>query len=684
MPSKFSGTTLRSEIYKTDKMSVRSIRMMKPVLLTAVAATMLASCSSPKKLAKNLEKMNLRSETEALEVQGDSIKILVKGKIPAKTFNKKAIVKFSPVLRYGDPELDQTVELKPLYLQGEKVRTKKEQGDATKRTDVKVIKYAKGGSFQYEEKIEFTPAMKKSRLSMDYQIKIASKYSELDQCIVGKRDSANRGTITTALLVRPLDDILYYSGDNMMEKDADEGGGGTTGAGGDIVKRKKGIPDLTFYYVIDESSLRDSVRRGYAMRKLTSTLATVAPMKGKKANDGTMPTVTLKGVTFLSYASPDGEINHNGDLCKGRARSAANAVKKEMKRMGIMQAYDKSMFENPDNNREDWAGFTRLVQASNMSGKNEVLAVVNSTMPLEDKEKSLRALPSWNELKRGILPRLRRTEVYFDGVGKEGMQKRPIRTAEEIKNDYKTMGQEANLSQREMLILANSMDDMTERERIYKAYMEKYPEDVAGKSNYYAIRLKSASQSITDYRVAMASTPAIDESNAALEQLSAQYPNNDTIKNNLAVAKRFKRKYNDSRDLMMMAQGKGIAQNNNMGILNIKYGNYQDAVSSFKADQCDYNVALALTLNKEYDKALDKLRCMTDKGNSGYETFYLRSIIYARLNNKSEMATSLTRAVQEAKKVNKAQEVAEMANKDLEFMKFFESPEFKNALRDAR
>src|SRR5690606_24843925 len=115
----------------------------KYLLSSILALALAAGCTSPKKLGKNFEKMELKSEPEALEVHGDSVAINVKGKIPPKTFHKKAVIKFQPILRHGDSE----TQLKTMYLQGEKVKDKKG----------KTMKYDKGGTFTYSDKVAYTP-----------------------------------------------------------------------------------------------------------------------------------------------------------------------------------------------------------------------------------------------------------------------------------------------------------------------------------------------------------------------------------------------------------------------------------------------------------------------------------------------------------------------------------------------
>jgi len=690
--------------YKTNKMNTLNFKGLRSLILPLLGAIIITGCASPKKLSKNLEKMKFKPETEVIEVHGDSLRIAVKGSIPPKSFHKKAVVKFAPILRFGDPELTEEQELEPLYLQGEKVK-KDKMKDGEHKGTVKVIKFAKGGSFTYKQTIAFTPMMKKSKMGMDYQVKIASSYSELDQCIVGKRDSALRGTITTSLLVKPYDDIIYYSGNTKVEDGENLNPNGNPDnldgdAPADIIRRKKNVPDVVFYYACDEPVLRDSVNRGPAAKKLNFILSEIAnkTKAGKKKGD---LTIKVKGVVFKSYASPDGEFNHNTGLTKGRANSGLAYVKKEMKKYGIKEVYDKDMARVPDPMSEDWSGFKRLVEKSNIEDKAAILSIIRSNAPVEEKEKSFKALNGWPKAGTRvgrentstplykILARLRRTEVYFDAIGIESVkpvegsgnmtETRATRSLEEIKTAYSQ--NDPNLSQKEMLILASSIEDMNEREKVYAKYTEAFPDDYRGKINLASIKVKNGSQTITDYRTALNSNPKIDEAEATLTQLSAQYPNNDTIKSNLAVARRFKRKYSEAADMFVMSKSKGLNESNNLAILSIKTGNYSDAVASFRPDQCDYNVALALILNKEYDKALDKIKCIVDAGKGNADVYYLKAIVYARQSIKTDMSTALTRCIQEAKKINKDGDFRDQAMKDMEFVKYMESPEFKQALK---
>jgi tetratricopeptide (TPR) repeat protein len=356
-------------------------------------------------------------------------------------------------------------------------------------------------------------------------------------------------------------------------------------------------------------------------------------------------------VVMHGYASPDGETKHNADLTYQRTASALDVVKSQMKKAGIKKVYDSTFVRQPDNG-EDWVGLQRVVSQMNFDGKNDVLAVLNdNSLSNDQKEDKLRTLPAWNStLVNNVLPKLRRTEVIFSGS-------MPDRSLDELNAMAKDQSRLAEMTKRELITLGNKTEDTATKLAIYKSMMDRWPDDWAGKNNYAAILLKQGKY---------------EEANTMFEDLHKAFPENDTITSNLGVAKRFARKYNDAKDLYTAAQEGGVKENNNMGILYIKYGDYTSAVNSFEPSRCDYNTALAYTLKGDYDQALQKIDCITDKTA---DVYYLRAIVGARKGDKDMMTTSLTRAVQMDPSIR------ERAKDDMEFRKYNKTSEFTNSIR---
>ena len=119
------------------------------LLSTLILVTILVSGCRLSKMVKKYNTVTYEVTPNPLEVHGDKVSVTVKGRIPAKYFNKKAAVYVQPVLKYESG----TTALKPFYLKGEKA-----QGDGT------VINYKNGGSFTYTDVIDYKPEMNKSEL----------------------------------------------------------------------------------------------------------------------------------------------------------------------------------------------------------------------------------------------------------------------------------------------------------------------------------------------------------------------------------------------------------------------------------------------------------------------------------------------------------------------------------------
>ncbi len=563
------------------------------------------SCNGPKKLFESTKEVTFRGEPEVLEVHGDSIEIKFTGRYPKKSFPKKGFIKLQPVIVYGENG-EEELPLKPSYLMGEGA----EEGTikATK------IKYATGGSFTYVDKIPFDSTLLKTFISLDYNIKFDNKFEELDQCLSGNKENIITGTIATSQSVKPTDDLL-----NAVDLTKD------------YIESK-----YVFYFALNEGNLRDSVKRGPITRSLVNYL---------KEN----PRYKISGAVLNSYASPDGEARRNEVLTSERANSGLEFIKGVLSDNGSLELADNSATRSPDPMIEDWKGLAELVENSNLSDKNNIIDICNSSDPAETKERSLRNTKSWNVLKRSYLPKLRRVEITLKMI----VDPRPF---EELQN-FDKANQLDSLNKKELLSYANAVTTNEDKARLYKEYAKRYPEDWAGLNNYAVIQLKDGN---------------VNEAEQILASLNEKFPENDTIANNYGVVLRHSKRYNESKELYMQAQRSGIAEANNLGILYIKYGDYSKAVSSFEANRCDYNVALALTLAGDYEKALSKIECIEDKTA---DVYYLKAIVGARNGDKDLMTTALTRAV------TMDASIKEKALKDLEFRKHNNTAYFKQAIK---
>ncbi len=108
-------------------------------------------------------KMNIETEPTILALHGDSIPVEIKGTFP-ESFNKKAVVDFTPVLKYGD----QTIVLETMYFQGEEVAEEYQKPGA-------VVIPTTGGSFTYKTNVKYEPGMDICELYVEPMVSVKGK-----------------------------------------------------------------------------------------------------------------------------------------------------------------------------------------------------------------------------------------------------------------------------------------------------------------------------------------------------------------------------------------------------------------------------------------------------------------------------------------------------------------------------
>ena len=81
---------------------------------------------------------------------------------------------------------------------------------------------------------------------------------------------------------------------------------------------------------------------------------------------------------------------------------------------------------------------------------------------------------------------------------------------------------------------------------------------------------------------------------------------------------------------------------------------------------CDYNIALAQTLDKQYVIAEETVKCLEENG----KTLYLQAVIAARTQDIDKSLKHLAKAIRKDSKIKK------MAKHDMEFAYMQDSPEF--------
>jgi outer membrane protein OmpA-like peptidoglycan-associated protein len=228
--------------------------------------------------------------------------------------------------------------------------------------------------------------------------------------------------------------------------------------------------------------------------------------------------VRVTGVSITGYASPEGEINFNNELSRGRAESlrgylaSRSGIPPHLYRLG--------------NGGEDWEGLSRIIQGLNNFGPKEtVLSIIRYYGPAERKDR-LKALDGgrlWGWMLNEIYPRLRRvvSRIEYTVRGFD---------VEEAKEVIKTRPQQLSLN--EMFLVANTYEEGSkEFETVFETAVRIFPNDpVANLNAAAAALLKSDMAKAENYlRKAQRNTPAYYNNLGVLNMMQNNLPRARTL-----------------------------------------------------------------------------------------------------------------------------------------------------------
>jgi tetratricopeptide (TPR) repeat protein len=556
---------------------------------------------------------DIRIETEPtiLVLHGDSIPIEVKGTFP-ECFNEKGVVDFTPVLKYGDKSLP----LETMYFQGEEVPTEFQKQGA-------VIMPVAGGSFTYKTFVKYEPGMEVCELYVDPMVSIKGNkpYSLSDRKIAD-------GLIMTSKRLNNVEKLLL----------ADHG------YKRDIIVSEMGI----IYYVVN----RYDLNLNYKLNKDAQATEGLAKMNSFIAKGWEM-----KDIDINAWASPEGEESLNQGLSEKRSETGQKYVQSEYqkyikdlaKKLGKKpEELQKEIKFNLKANGEDWDGFMKSIQSSEIKDKNIIANVVNSQSDPTKREQEIRNMTViYKEIEEDILPPLRRAEIKVNCY-------EPSLTDQEIAQ-YATSSPDS-LTISEMLYAATLTTDANAKLNIYKTVIQKYPNDWRGYNN-----AGYASSELGDY----------DGASTYFAKAKSMAANNGMVLNNTGAMASKDKDFDKAKADYMAAQKQGVDVNYNMGIVKIADGNYNGAINSFGSVKCDYNLALAHVLSGNYNAATSTLNC----AEKTPEVYYLQAIIGARTSNDSMVFENLKKAI------SGDATYRETAKEDREFLKYYSNADFQNAIK---
>jgi len=183
----------------------------------------------------------------------------------------------------------------------------------------------------------------------------------------------------------------------------------------------------------------------------------------------------VTGVLITGYASPEGDLNFNNQLSRGRAEALRNYLSM---RVGIPPQLFQVGYGG-----EDWQGLARLVQNSYIEPKGMILNIIHNSSG-EIRKQQLKALGGGSVYQRmlhGLYPQLRRVVAKIDYTAR-GFN------VDEARQIIKTRPKQLSLN--EMYLVANTYEEGSkEFMEVFETAIRMFPDDPVANLNSAATAL---------------------------------------------------------------------------------------------------------------------------------------------------------------------------------------------------
>lgn len=530
--------------------------------LSACAFLSLTSCSKLGKLTAD----NFSVSPKPLEVVGGKVSATIEGQFPEKFMNKKATVTVIPELHYGN---GQVARGEGTTFQGEKVM-------GNDRT----ISYRLGGRYTMKANFNYVPEMQKSDMYLAFNAAIGNKKVEIPALKV------DYGVIATAELYRRT----IRQGGACLALDSFQR----------VINKQQ---EANVKFLINQANLRSNELKNNSVKEFVAMLKRInADCEG----------LAIKNVEVKAYASPDGGYNFNDKLANKRQNVSEGYVKQQLKGNKMQADIDAHY------TAQDWEGFMKLVQASNIQDKDVILRVLSMYKDPQEREQQIRNMSEgFRELADGILPELRRSRliINYQVIG---------RSDEQIKQQY--AADPTKLSLEELLYLAALEDQVSTKEAIYKKTIQLHKNDFRAYNNLAALALNKGDEATAERYLSQAL-----RCNSKAPEAFANKAYIDLTHGRVAQAE---------QNLANATEANGF--NEILGALNIARGNYANATEELFNN--NNSAALAQLLNKNYMAAEQTLNAI-QQGDA--MTSYLKAILYARQGKRDAAQQALQQALQQ-------------------------------------
>ncbi len=550
-------------------------------MVLAAVAVLATSCNCYNKMSKKAGQIEATSSPKVLALQANKVPVDITVSFPAKFFDPNAVIEITPVLVFDGGEIAGT----PKFLQGERVKD-----------NFTVISYREGGS--YTQHVEF-PYDSRANLST-LVLRVSAKC--MDNC--SKKFSE--------YLPLGAGDIAIARGISLLQNDVR---GLDMAIMPDNFKRVTTLSqEAEIMYQIAQSNVR---RTELTKEQVKLFEDFVKENQNKERTE-------LGSIYSKGYASPDGPVALNDRLSRQRSEAGKSAMSKELK--GVNVPYDVAAYG------EDWDGFKKLVEGSDLKDKALILQVLEMYNDPVTRDREIHNLSSvFSVLAKDILPKLRRT-VLTASADVTGKSDAEIKAAEL-----------SSLSLEELLYGATLQSSDDAKARIYGFAAEKF-NDARAYNNLGAAltrqgKFQQAAQALAK-AASLSSAPQISNNLGALALTQGQ----------TAEAKKF-------LSSLSLPEAKA-----NLGLVALQEGDYAAAEKNLTG----YDRALANVLGGNLAGAKSALT-----GDQSAAADYLRGVIASREGDKSGALANLKSAI--AKDSN----LRAKAKGDIEFAALFGTAEFQ-------
>lgn len=541
---------------------------------------LISSCGLDSMVSK-FNTLNYTVTPTQVEVHGGNIDIELEVKIPEKYFQKTAEADFRAMLA-SSADSDNKVFFEPVKLQGEKISS-----------NGKTIGFITGGQFTYKGTLKYSEEM------ADYDLFATATATMNDNSKSLGAVKVAEGVMATATRVMnnevPAVSEHTYEKVTVLEETA------------------------VIYFTVNQSNVRYSQKSSDEIKRLKEF-----------AKLG----YETKNIEISSFASPEGTLDVNDKVSDNRASSTFTYAKRLMKQLKLDGASNDDLYIQSSKG-EDWRGFNKLVNSSDMKDKSKVLNIVRNQKDPQKREESIRDMAEiYDAIEDDVLPKLRKATITLRVF-------EPKKTDEDIAS--LAISDPAQLDIKEMLYAASLIEDNSIKKTIYNTTIKSFGNDYRAYNNLAGIYIQEKNMN-----------KAID----MLGKASKYNANAAEVKENQGIISARQGEYDKAKTLYNSSNASDV----NKGILAIKTGDYSSATNKLKGN--GYNATLAKLMNGNP---------VVTTNNSAAGN-YLNAIVSARTGNTDECIEFLSKAIE----MNA--DYKNEAKKDFEFIKLKDNTSFQGLI----